>query len=132
MWDLYDDDESFQRLARGRGFHDADLLAKVLYGKKAKKESQNEKENHKMKPKTKNVKFSEGQGRLTIDSEFKAKNEDEADFDYLWRCPDYSYKGRCQTKKGIFDPFSISLLTEFTCTVKSHILPFIKDKDIFE
>ena len=32
MWDLYDDDESFQRLARGRGFHDANLLAKVLYG----------------------------------------------------------------------------------------------------
>ena len=32
MWDLYNDDDSFQRLARGRGFHDANLLAKVLYG----------------------------------------------------------------------------------------------------
>ena len=43
MWELYADDESFQRMARGRGVHDAKLLAKVLYGNKVVKQSKNNK-----------------------------------------------------------------------------------------
>ena len=46
MWELYDDDESFQRMARGRGTHDAMFLANVLYGKqKSKKSEEQLKEN---------------------------------------------------------------------------------------
>ena len=93
MWDLYDDDESFQRLARGRGFHDARLLAKVLYGKKATvRENENE-ENNKSKSKTKNVKFRKDEGNFTIDLEFQEPSQCSDEFDYLWRSQDYSYKG---------------------------------------
>ena len=93
MWDLYDDDESFQRLARGRGFHDANLLAKVLYGKQALvKENENE-ENNKRQSKSKNVKFLKDEGKFTIDSEFQDPSESSEEFDYLWRAQDYTYKG---------------------------------------
>ena len=91
MWDLYDDDESFQRLARGKGFHDANLLAKVLYGKKAiVKQNENE-ENNKSKSKTKNVKFRREEGKFTFDSELQDSNDID-NFDYLWRSQDYSFK----------------------------------------
>ena len=101
MWDLYDDDESFQRLARGRGFHDANLLAKVLYGKKAiVKQNENE-ENNKSKSKTKNVKFRKEEGKFTFDSELQDPHEclDLDNFDYLWRSQDYSFKGVVHLEK---------------------------------
>ena len=47
MWELYEDDESFQRMGKGKGAkchekgHDAKLLAKVLYGKKVPQISEN-------------------------------------------------------------------------------------------
>ena len=45
MRELYNDDESFQRMARGRGTHDAMFLANVLYGKqKSKKREEQLKE----------------------------------------------------------------------------------------
>ena len=99
MWDLYDDDESFQRLARGRGFHDANLLAKVLYGKKAiVKQNENE-ENNKSKSKTKNVKFRKEEGKFTFDSELQDPHECLDKFDYLWRSQDYSFKGVVHLEK---------------------------------
>ena len=94
MWDLYNDDESFQRLARGRGHHDANLLAKVLYGKKALvQENENEENNGKSKSKSKNVKFRTDEGELRIDPELQDPSECSDDFDYLWRSQDYTYKG---------------------------------------
>jgi len=33
MWDIYDDDDSFEKMAKAKVMHDARLLAKVLYGK---------------------------------------------------------------------------------------------------
>ena len=93
MWDLYDDDQSFQRLARGRGFHDANLLAKVLYGKKALVKENEKEENNKSKSKSKNVKFLREEGKLTIDSDWDDPGERSDEFDYLWRSQDYSYKG---------------------------------------
>ena len=93
MWDLYDDDESFQRLARGRGFHDANLLAKVLYGKKALVKENEIEENNSSKSKSKNVKFGKEEGKFTIDSELQDPSEGSEEFDYLWRSQDYTYKG---------------------------------------
>ena len=93
MWDLYDDDESFQSLARARGFHDASLLAKVLYGEKALVKENGNEENNKSKSKSKNVKFRKEEGKFMIDSEFQDPSECTDEFDYLWRSQDYSYKG---------------------------------------
>ena len=122
MWDLYDDDESFQRLARGRGFHDANLLAKVLYGKKAiVKQNENE-ENNKSKSKTKNVKFRKEEGKFTIDSELQDPSECSDEFDYLWRSQDYSYKGRvhlenlCPLTNWVKEDKSINLPSISKCT----------------
>ena len=39
-WEMYVDDESFQDLAEGKVFHDAKLLARVLYGEKASENSE--------------------------------------------------------------------------------------------
>ena len=44
------------------------------------------------KSKSKNVKFRRDEGKITIDSEFRNQDDVEEDFDYLWRCQDYSYK----------------------------------------
>ena len=98
MWDLYDDDESFQRLARGKGHHDANLLAKVLYGKKAlvqenKNSFINEENKRKIKSNRKTVKFRKDEGKFTIDPELQDASDCSTEFDYLWRSQDYSYKG---------------------------------------
>ena len=90
MWDLYDDDESFQRLARGRGFHDANLLAKVLYGKNALVKEKEIEENNNSKSKSKNVKFRKEEGKFTIDSELQDPSECTDEFDYLWRSQDWT------------------------------------------
>ena len=94
MWDLYNDDECFQRLARGRGFHDADLLAKVLYGKQIKK-----KEDYEEKKKIKeekcakhHVQFRNELGKMRLDSTILSEDENEDNFNYLWRSQDYSFQ----------------------------------------
>ena len=100
MWDLYNDDECFQRLARGRGFHDADLLAKVLYGKQIKKKvdhaDQEEKKTLKDrkvdKPDKHNVQFRNTIGKMKLDSTILSGDEKEDHFDYLWRSQDYSFQ----------------------------------------
>ena len=92
MWDLYNDDESFQRLARGRGFHDANLLAKVLYGKKAEAlnaQDDNETKN-KMLHKKCHVTFNSEVGNCKIDNTFSEPSD--TSFDYLWRTKDYSFQ----------------------------------------
>ena len=94
MWDLYNDDECFQRLARGRGFHDADLLAKVLYGKQIKKKD-NDKEKNKIKEdkcEKHHVQFRSEVGKMKLDSSILRDDEDEDNFDYLWRSQDYSFQ----------------------------------------
>ena len=82
MWELYADDESFQRMARGRGVHDAKLLAKVLYGNKVVKRNKNEikeatkVESDKNNKNNKQIKFQEGEGRFVIDSSLLSEDED--------------------------------------------------------
>ena len=94
MWDIYNDDESFQRIARGRGYHDAKLLAKVLYGKQAK---QNLNQNEKLEAKSSNTKklnvhFCQNVGKLVLDSAMLSEEEHENDFDFMWRTQDYSFQ----------------------------------------
>ena len=97
MWDLYDDDESFQRLARGRGFHDAALLARVLYGKQARLQQEAGLAAGKVREaaagnKKLSVQFRREAGLLTLDATILREDEKEADFDYLWRTRDYSFQ----------------------------------------
>ena len=95
MWDMYNDDDSFQRLARGRGFHDGQLLAKVLYGKQVKQQNKIEEENKKHKTVMKNkhlkVNFNHEPGDLALDQSLGSKEENCDDFEYLWRTRDYSF-----------------------------------------
>ena len=98
MWELYSDDDSFQRMARGRGFHDAAFLANVLYGKNAKLAKHPPEYNE---PKRKNeekskVSFQTEVGTFRIDQSLLDAEEDkqlqkENDFEYLWRAKDYSF-----------------------------------------
>jgi len=97
MWDLYDDDESFQRLARGRGFHDANLLAKVLYGTNGRQSNYNERKNCEssekiVKNKKCSVKFQNDIGKFKLDGNILNEDEDKNDFDFLWRTKDYSFQ----------------------------------------
>ena len=96
-WDLYNDDESFQRLARGRGFHDANLLAKVLYGDgkqgKYNKVEENCDINEKIvKDKKCSVQFRNEIGVFQLDAKLLNEDENENDFDFLWRTKDYSFQ----------------------------------------
>ena len=97
MWDLYNDDECFQRLARGRGFHDADLLAKVLYGKQIKKKEENQEDKQIKEEKCKkfvkhNVQFQVEMGKMKLDSTILGEDEKEDNFEYLRRSQDYSFQ----------------------------------------
>ena len=93
MWDLYEDDDSFQKLAQVRGFHDGLLLARVLYGQGAEGGQERRREgNNKTKSGVKTVRFRREEGRLTIDAAFRRQSETEGEIDYQWRCQDYSYK----------------------------------------
>ena len=85
MWELYDDDESFQRMARGRGVHDAKLLARVLYGKKTAKKSEKsikvptEENKNKGDRKGKHIQFKEVEGRFLIDSSLMSEDDEDDD-----------------------------------------------------
>ena len=95
MWDLYADDESFQRIARGKGFHDAKLLAKVLYGKKgAEKEKEMEKKEIEVaeRKKVRDVRFKENPGKFEIDPKLIADEEDSEDAIFVSRTKDYTFK----------------------------------------
>ena len=99
MWELYDDDESFQRMARGRGVHDAKLLARVLYGKKTAKKSEKsikvptEENKNKGDRKGKHIQFKEVEGRFLIDSSLMSEeDEDDADIEFLARTRDYTFQ----------------------------------------
>ena len=97
MWDTYEDDDSFQKLAQVRGFHDGILLARVLYGKQAVRDNQERREEtNKERAKAKNVQFRREEGRVVIDPAFRTSTQsletESQEFDYLWRCQDYSYK----------------------------------------
>ena len=70
---MYVDDESFQDLAEGKVFHDAKLLARVLYGEEAS-ESSGETTKviqdgaNQSKRRKEHIQFKEEVGNLTIDS----------------------------------------------------------------
>ena len=123
MWELYDDDESFQRMAKGKGAkghgkgHDAKLLAKVLYGKtvsqiseKAIRDKQgNQDEKKKV---AEHVQFKQTEGKFIIDSTLM-KEEEEEESEYMSRSKDYTFqpvkttldflKSGVQTDVCIFD-----------------------------
>merc|ERR1719481_1228396 len=98
MWELYADDESFQRMARGRGVHDAKLLAKVLYGNKVVKQSNNKTkeatkvESDKNNKKNKQIQFQEGEGRFVIDSSLLSEDEDGEGTEFMARTKDYTFQ----------------------------------------
>ena len=124
MWDIYNDDESFQRIARGRGYHDAKLLAKVLYGKQAKRNlNQNEKlEAKSSNTKKLNVHFCQNVGKLVLDSAMLSEEEHENDFDFMWRTQDYSF----QTIKIIerANPKNNNSISNWFCCVRLEVSHF--------
>ena len=89
MWELYEDDESFQRMAKGKGAkghgkgHDAKLLAKVLYGKKVSQISEkavtdkqvNQDEKKKV---AEHVQFKQTEGKFIIDSTLMKEEQPRA------------------------------------------------------
>ena len=90
MWDIYNDDDSFQRLARGRGFHDAELLAKVLYGMKQCKIQDSKRPAQ--QPKHLKVHFRQEKGSLSFDNSLNVEDCKDQEFEYLWRNKDYSFQ----------------------------------------
>ena len=123
MWELYEDDESFQRMAKGKGAkghgkgHDAKLLAKVLYGKKVSQISEkaitdkqvNQDEKKKV---AEHVQFKQTEGKFIINSTLM-KEEEEEESEYMSRSKDYTFqpvktaldflKSGVQTDVCIFD-----------------------------
>ena len=92
MWDCYENDESFQLMARGKLYHDAKLLAKVLYGKAASrtktKESSSLKEKKAERTKDK-ISFSCEPGTFSVDSSLVEESEET---NYVSRTTDYSFQ----------------------------------------
>merc|ERR1712243_230219 len=80
MWDYYNDDDFFQKMAREKVTHDAELLAKVLYGKEVRNrknplERKNKEENG---SKTKgSVKFCQEEGKFSVDKSLLEEVEEE-------------------------------------------------------
>eukprot|EP00092_Neocalanus_flemingeri_P076126 GFUD01094379.1.p1 GENE.GFUD01094379.1~~GFUD01094379.1.p1 ORF type:complete len:170 (+),score=47.89 GFUD01094379.1:28-537(+) len=96
MWELYDDDQSFQRMAQGRGKHDAMFLAQVLYGKQENK-TRNEppKDNLKNEIELKktggHVQFRCEEGKFRIDPALLEQREEE-ESEYMSRAKDYTFQ----------------------------------------
>merc|ERR1712233_176807 len=70
------------------------LLAKVLYGKQAK---QNLNQDEKLETKSGNTKklnvhFCHNVGKMVLDSTILSEEERENEFDFMWRTQDYSFQ----------------------------------------
>ena len=90
MFEVYNDDELFQGMARGT--HDAVILATVLYGKQESKKSErpqtNLKNGNKEKKNGRRVQFRCGEGRFKIDPELLG----EEDGEYMSRSKDNTFQ----------------------------------------
>jgi len=92
---MYEDDETFQRMARGKGFHDAAFLAKILYGKKgSKKVEDTVRKETKEKKSSVHVQFNCKEGKFTVDSSMLGDEDKENDYEYEFvsRTTDYTFK----------------------------------------
>ena len=90
MWQLYENDESFQIMAKEKVTHDGQLLEKVLYGKEAK---HNEHENPGQKKKIEkngNFRFSFQKGSFSVDASLLG-DEESGHIQYVSRTKDYSF-----------------------------------------
>ena len=102
MWELYEDDESFQRMAKGKGAkghgkgHDAKFLEKVLYGRKMSKIieisiTNNHVNQDEKKKVSEHVQFKQTEGTFIIDSTL-LKEDDEGESEYMSRSKDYTFQ----------------------------------------
>ena len=88
MWQLYESDESFQKMAKEKVTHDGQLLEKVLYGKDAKHENY---ESPKQKKRRKgNIRFSIESGSFSVDASLLSRDEESGNMSFVSRTKEYT------------------------------------------
>ena len=92
MWEMYEDDESFQRMARGKGVHDAKLLARVLYGKTSVRENEVGPKVKRKRQSDDHVHFKLGEGKFEVDSKLLQKEDNCEETVFMSRGKDYTFK----------------------------------------
>ena len=90
MWRLYENDESFQIMAKEKVTHDGQLLEKVLYGKEAKHIKYENQGQKKKKEKKGNLRFSFQKGSFSVDASLLG-DEESGNMKYVSRTKDYKF-----------------------------------------